>query len=503
MSAITTYAELLVRNAEAHGAQPALLGEAGGVTHAELARRARCLAAALAALGVARDDRVAVLAGNRGEILELLGAVAFLGATLVMLNVRWSAAEIAGVVQDAAPRLLFADPELEPLLASVPAHVGCRSLGERAGRLAAWNELDRTRETGASAASAHAPLLGIPTAAVEGRPRIALLSHAALLHQARLISQAWSLSPADRYLCMLPLFHAAAMVLTLTAQANGGATIIQARFDATAAAEAIATHRVSFFASFAPMLAGILDAAEAAPASLQSLRALTGLEPPEVVQRLRSRCPQAVFWSMYGQTETSGFATLSPASERPGSAGKPLPGVELAIEHESGGWAQPGEPGEIVLRSACVFNGYWQRPGETAHTRRGGWHHTGDLGRLDADGFLWYLGRTADKELIKSGGENIYPAEVEAALAAHPAVAQAVVLAVPDERWGEAVRAVCVLKAGQALTPEALIDFVAGRIARFKRPRDVLFATALPRLADGRVDRAAARARYATAKTPR
>ncbi|MFT3819122.1 MAG: AMP-binding protein [Rubrivivax sp.] len=497
MTTTATYAELLARNAEACGDQPALLGDSGCITHAELARRARRLAGALAALGVVRDDRIAALAANRHEIIELLGAAAYLGATLVMLNVRWTAAEIAGVVDDAAPRLLFADPELEPLLAAVPAHVDCRSFGAHAGRLAAWDELDRGHEISAPAAGAQAPLLGIPTAAVDGRPRIALLSHAALLHQARLLTDAWSLSATDRYLCMLPLFHAAAMVLTLTAQANGGATVIQARFDPPAAAAAIATHDVSFFASFSPMLAGILDAADAAKSGLPSLRAITGLEPPDAVQRLHERCPQAAFWSLYGQTETSGFATLAPMSARPGSAGKPLPGVELRIEREDGGWALPGEPGEIVLRSACIFNGYWQRPAETAHARRGGWHHTGDRGRLDADGFLWYLGRTADKELIKSGGENVYPAEVEAALAAHPAVAQAVVLGVPDERWGEAVRAVCVLNAGHALTPEALIDFVAERIARFKRPREVLFVPALPCLADGRVDRAAVRASHA------
>jgi len=155
-----------------------------------------------------------------------------------------------------------------------------------------------------------------------------------------------------------------------------------------------------------------------------------------------------------------------------------------------------GVTGEIVVRGPMVFRGYWRCVEDTAFTLRNGCHHTGDLGRFDADGYLWYAGRSPAKELVKPGGENVYPAEVERALLEHPAVAQAVVFGVPDARWGEAVKAVCVLRPGQALAAEALIEFVGQRIARYKKPRQVVFVTALPQAAAGGVDRAAVKASH-------
>jgi long-chain acyl-CoA synthetase len=491
-----TYAAVLSRNAAAFRERPALLDGSACVTHGDLEQRAARLARALAGLGVGAGDRIVVLSESRRETIELLGAAACLGACVVMLNVRWSDCEIARVIQDADPRIVFADAPLEHLLALVPPHVRCHAFGARAGRLSGWDELNLSGEAAASVSDGGLALLGIPTAAVEGRPRIALLSQSALVHQAELVSSAWALDAEDRYLCVLPLYHTAALVLALTAQIRGGATVIQASFDPPAAAASIERDRITVLGSFAPMLSSILDAADAQALGLRSLRVVIGLEPPEALQRLRDRCPQAAFWGTYGQTETTGFATMAPASDRPGAAGRPLPGVRLSIESPDGTWARPGESGEIVLQGPCIFSGYWRRPDETAHAGRGGWHHTGDLGRLDQDGFLWYVGRTADKELIKSGGENVYPAEVEAVLIAHPDVEDAVVFGVTDARWGEAVRAVCVLKTNRKVIGRELIDFVGNRIARYKRPREVVFVDAVPRLPDGRIDRAAVRARH-------
>ena len=183
--------------------------------------------------------------------------------------------------------------------------------------------------------------------------------------------------------------------------------------------------------------------------------------------------------------------------DRRGSAGRPVLNASIAVVDEGDRPVPLGETGEIVVRGPGVFEGYWNCPDDTAATFRNGWHHTGDNGALDADGYLWYRGRSAAKELIKPGGENVYPAEVEAALKAHAAVAEAVVFGVPDKEWGEAIKAVCILHAGSVATTEEISAFVAGRIARFKRPKHLVLTSDLPRLDDGRIDRIKAKALFA------
>jgi acyl-CoA synthetase (AMP-forming)/AMP-acid ligase II len=228
------------------------------------------------------------------------------------------------------------------------------------------------------------------------------------------------------------------------------------------------------------------------------LRVVTGLDSSETIARLQAMCPGATFWSIYGQTETSGVISLAPYAERPGSAGRPMFNT-VAIVDDLDRPVPAGEPGEIVVRGPMVFGGYWKRDEDNAVAFRTGWHHTGDVGRIDADGYLWYVGRSPAKELIKPGGENVYPAEVERAVLAHPALAEAVVIGVPDVEWGEAIKAICVLKAGHTLSAAELVEFVGGRIARYKRPKHVTFVPALPRTPEGVVDRSAVKVAHGSA----
>jgi len=188
--------------------------------------------------------------------------------------------------------------------------------------------------------------------------------------------------------------------------------------------------------------------------------------------------------------------TMARWRERPGSAGRPVEQHVVALVDDEDRPAAAGATGEIVVRGPMVFAGYWGRDEDNAATFRGGWHHTGDMGRFDADGFLWYMGRSPAKELIKPGGENVYPAEVERTLAEHPAVAAAVVFGVPDAQWGEAVKAVCEIRPGAVAGAEELIEFVAQRIARYKKPKRVDFVDRLPRTAGGAIDRAAVKAAH-------
>ena len=178
-----------------------------------------------------------------------------------------------------------------------------------------------------------------------------------------------------------------------------------------------------------------------------------------------------------------------PSDEKPGSAGKPSLLARVALFDDYDEEVPVGSPGEICVRGPAVFLGYWNLADDTAYTFRNGWHHTGDIGRFDEDGYLWYVKRKAEKELIKPGGENVYPAEVEKVILTHAAVKEVSVIGVPDQKWGEAVKAVCSLKAGQTLVAEELIEYVASKIARYKKPQQVVFVDTLPKTAEGEIDR--------------
>jgi long-chain acyl-CoA synthetase len=246
---------------------------------------------------------------------------------------------------------------------------------------------------------------------------------------------------------------------------------------------------------FTPILNAILDSQSKNGASIQTLRAVTGLDTPETIEKFQN-LTGGKFYSLYGQTETSCITTLSPYDDQPGSAGRPVPMAVVGLLDENGRCVPQGQTGEIAVRGPMVFNGYWNLPEATTQTFRGGWHHTGDLGRLDEQGYLWYEGRKAEKELIKPGGENVYPAEVEKVILEHPAIAQTVVFGVPDSKWKEGIKAVCVLKPDTQITAQALISFVGDRIARYKKPQYVEFSTALPTDKNGNIDRAAVKIKF-------
>jgi long-chain acyl-CoA synthetase len=297
------------------------------------------------------------------------------------------------------------------------------------------------------------------------------------------------------HLCMLPLFHIAAVSRTMAVMHQGGKNVITPRFDAEAALDLIAQERVTTFGSFAPILKMLLDAHARKPVGLSSLRSISGLEDPQSVAAFLKIAPHAVFYSGFAQTEAMGV-TGGNAAEKPGSAGRPSMLTRVTLFDEEDRPVPVGAAGEICVRSPAVFLGYWGLAEETARTFRNGWHHTGDMGRFDEEGYLWYVGRKAQKELIKPGGENVYPAEVEKAILSHGGISEACVIGVPDAQWREAIKAVCVLKPGADLTAEDLIDHVASKIARYKKPKHVVFVEALPKTKDGAVDRAAVKAQH-------
>jgi long-chain acyl-CoA synthetase len=240
--------------------------------------------------------------------------------------------------------------------------------------------------------------------------------------------------------------------------------------------------------TFAPMMKSMLEKQRQNGAAIGSLRAAIGLEAPEEITAYQ-QATGGTFYVMYGQTETSLLVSMGTYNECPGSAGRPIAVGDVLLVDDAGNAVGTEAVGEIVLRGPMVFKGYWNLEDDTAQTFRGGWHHTGDLGRMDEAGYLWYAGRKADKELIKPGGENVYPAEVEKAVLNHPGIEAVVVFGVPDPKWKEGIKAVCQRKANEAVTAEELIAFVGARIARYKKPQYVEFVDALPLMDNGAIDR--------------
>ena len=494
-----TFGDVYRRNAALFPDRTAFIFEGQRVTHSEYLHRVTRLATGLARLGVRPGDRVGVLSQNSLEMVDLIGAVALLGAILLPVNFRLSAEEVAFVLSDGGPAVIVAGADYHDVIGdlkgSLPSVRHCFGVGAAHPALTPFSELSSMDgQLPDGTVSGDDGFVIIHTAAVGGRPRGALLSQSGMLTAQSSLVQAWQLDHRDVSLGVLPLFHVAGLGLMLTVQQAGGASLIAAKFDAAQAARDIAAERVTVMSEFAPMLGSIMD--QARPDQLASLRAVTGLDTPATIERFEAACPNAAFWTTYGQSETSGLATLAPYRDRPKSAGRPLFWRSIAVVDGDDRPKPSGETGEIVVRGPTVFKGYWNLEADTAVTFRNGWHHTGDMGYFDADGYLWYAGRAPEKELIKTGGENVYPAEVEKAIRAHPAIAEVVVIGVPDPQWSEAIKAVCEQHRSANVTAEDIIAFVADQIARYKRPKHVVFVDRLPRTAGGDIDRAAVKAAH-------
>jgi len=494
--------DLIVRNAIVFKDQPAWLDhdKSTPLTFAQFKQRVDQLAQGLQNLGCQKGDRIGVMGKNCLEFFLLFGAAAALGAIVLPVNWRFSAAEAAYVLKDGTPLWVFADNDNPQWVAEVRAQISPKirffNLQPNQGLF------EEIRTAGFTSSIFEPAAVGpndgfviIHTAAVSGHPRGALLSHGNLLCAHAHLIMGFGLTPADVHLSCLPLFHVAGLFMTFCAFHAGGLNVNLPKFDAIRVVQLIADRKVSFMFTFAPMLKSILDEQDKTKADICSLRSVMGLDAPDVIQRYQA-VTGGTFLAMYGQTETSLLASLGPFNDCPGAAGRPIALSAVQLMDDNDQPVPAGETGEIVLRGPMVFQGYWGLEDDNARTFRNDWHHTGDLGRLDQNGYLWFTGRKADKDLIKPGGENVYPAEVEKAILAHPDVEATVVFGVPDPKWKEGIKAVCVLSKGKTLSAKELIAFVGDRIARYKKPQYVEFVESLPTNASGAVDRQKVKAMY-------
>ncbi|MCZ6644644.1 MAG: AMP-binding protein [SAR324 cluster bacterium] len=493
--------DMLQRSAIAYGGRPAIIFEGGSSTFREFLARVDALATGLAGHALGKGERVCILAQNHPAYLELYGACAKLGLLAYPINWRLTAQEIERIVERAAPRMMVVDEASLNLVADWP---------ESKKSIPFWYQIGSTPGEGFTpldnlyigAGQGEAPrvedgdpFLVISTAAVDIIPRGAVLTHGNIMASNLQSIAALGLDERDCNLLALPLFHIAALGNALAVMHAGGANVLLTRFDPAEAVKLIDAHNVTLVSSFPPVLAGLLDAAQQAGSKLASLKHVSGLEGPEVIGRLESET-SARFWIGFGQSETSGFVTLQPASQKPGAAGRPAHLSQIKLVDGEGGEVPVGTEGEILVRGPVVMREYFAQPDVTEQTFRGGWHHTGDLGRFDEEGYLFYAGRKPEKELIKPGGENVYPAEVETVIMEMEAVSGVCVFGVPDEQWGEAIKAVVE---AQGPSEQEVIDHVGSRIARYKRPKWVTFTEQLPRTADGEVDRPAVKKKWGEA----
>jgi acyl-CoA synthetase (AMP-forming)/AMP-acid ligase II len=470
---------------------------------AELHDRERRCVSALRALGVQKGDRVGWLALNHIEYATLMGACFRLGAVMVAINARLVAREIAYVLGDAGINVLVSETAFLPLVIEAQAATGLAAVllldASHDGRPGFSDVVTgQAPDTGPIAASPDDIAVQMYTSGTTGFPKGALLSHRQLLMATAKPGltgnpQFGQWQDGDISLVAMPVFHVSGTAWLLMGMVHGVPSVILPRPDIAGIVAAIVAERITHLVLVPAVMLAITQYLETAPADLSCVKELSyGASPIplDVLRRSIRAFPRASFIQVYGATETSASVTYLPpqdhdpaGNDRMRSCGKPFPCDEIRIIDGDGKLLPTGAVGEIIIRSPTNMAGYHNKPEATAKALIDGWYHSGDAGYLDADGYLYIHDRV--KDMIVSGAENIYPAEVENALHEHPAVADCAVIGVPDDKWGEAVKAIVVKKA--QVTPEELIAFARERIAGYKVPKSVDFIDALPRNPSGKI----------------
>jgi long-chain acyl-CoA synthetase len=464
-------------------------------THAE--RVSRLCHALAHELGVSPSDRFAVLALNSHQYLELWHA-AFMGAGIINpLNLRLAPRELAYIITDSGTQVIFTDASFAPLVAAARAEIGDADPVRRVVLIGEGDVPHDVRyEALLSAASPVMPpepeetdpVVLMYTGGTTGLPKGVLIEHRAeilnVYHAAMTIGGV----RIERYLLQTPMFHAASMIGILGPILFGGCCIFIPIFNPEGVLDVIEAHGATETLMVPTMLGLCLATPAYRPERLASLRRLTyGAAPmPEaILDRIQSDLPDVDLVQGYGMTEGCSTVTLLlPEDHRPGSpqlrsVGRPALGVRVSIQDEAGRILPRGEIGEVCTRGGHLMREYWNQPEATAEAFRGGWYHTGDAGYIDEGGYVFLVDRV--KDMIVTGGENVYSAEVESAISTHPGVAQVAVIGVPDEKWGERVHAIVVPRPGVEISAEVIISHARGFIAGYKVPKSVeLRAEPLP-----------------------
>lgn len=499
---------MLAKRALLDGGRPALIAGSRRLSFGELDAEACRAAHALRARGVGPGDRVAALMRNGAEYVALYYGAAKIGAILCAINWRLAAQEIGYILGDAEPKLLIHDAEFAPAVTAAGRHeiasfaVDADGAPERSWR--AQCAAAASGEVPAESGSGR-PLVLVYTSGTTGRPKGAVLTHDQMFWASATMAASHDYKQGDVNLVPTPLFHVGGLSFA-TLFVHMGATLALPRaWEPAAILSLIAEERVNHFFAVPAMLRSLLEHPSFAAADLSSLRWILCGGAPVPRELIAAAHERGIpVQQTYGATETAGPATLvdlAHALEKSASAGLPYFHTELRIVGARGSELPSGEIGEVQVRAPHVFAGYWRNPEASRAAFDGDWLRTGDLGRRDAAGYLYLVDRA--KDVIISGGENVYPAELELVLREHPSVADVAVVGAPDPAWGEVPCAVVVPKADADLTLESLRTFCEGKIARFKLVRRLVLRTEpLPRNASGKVLKHELRAALAEAGKP-
>jgi fatty-acyl-CoA synthase len=470
------------------------------ITYAQWNAQANQTANYLRALGVQTGDRVAVIATNSMAYLDVWMACGKIGAVLQNLNWRLTVAELERVIRNTAPVVLvYSDQfieavrQLRPAIASVRHFVAVDALaGPGDHRFAERDALPTELTSPRPDLDWDSPWVICYTGGTTGLPKGAILSHGNMTWNATNTVMSWGLTPDDVAILNSPLFHIGGLnVFTLPLIHIGGTSLLCAGFDVDQVFDLVASGEVTLFFGVPTMFIMMQNHPRWPSADFSHCKLVISGGAP---------CPLPVFerfWEKgvdfktgYGLTEAGPNTFWLPEADirrKPGAVGFPLLHVDVRVVRADGSICTAGEPGELLIRGPHVTPGYWNNPAATAQTIVDGWLHTGDLAVRDEEGYYTIAGRL--KDMIISGGENVYPAEVESVMYRHPAIREAALIGVPDDMWGEVGRAVVVKEPGTALGEEELIDFLRGVLARYKVPKTVVFVDALPKTGAGKIDK--------------
>ncbi len=497
MAIAMNLSDLVMRNAAFAPGKVAIHFAGAALTYAALAERIKAAARGLAGLGVGRGDRVAILATNHPDYLVTLYACARIGAILVPLNWRLAPAELAFIIGDAGAKALLVDPAFANVLGVLSPTLHAIGMGfEPPDGMTIEALISGGGDHVGEAVTTDAPLLIVYTSGTTGRPKGALLTQGALIANAVMSQHMHDMTSEDIVLTALPMFHVGGLNIQSTPALQVGATVVlHDRFAAGPALAAIEAERATLMVMVPSTMQAMIEHPAWTSTRLTSLRSISAgstLVPQPLIDRFVERGVAVL--QVYGSTETAPVAIYSRLGSdwrRPGSTG--LQGLlcEARVVDDAGREVSPGIAGEVEVRGPNVMSEYWNNPRATAETLHDGWYRSGDIGTRDADGYFFIHDRK--KNMIISGGENIYPAEVERVLLAHPAIAEAAVIGEPDPRWQEVPVGCIVLKAGASASPDEIQAHCLAQLARFKVPRRYRFMSALPRNAMGKVQHFALR----------
>ena len=490
-------AQFLRRSVQQHGHGPAVATDAESRSFLELGDRVARLAAGLQSIGVASGDRVAILALNSARYYESYVAIPWAGAVVVPLNTRWSTAEIAYALNDSGATVLLIDDAFTHMYSDIAAaaHYIRRiiSMGNNTypAGVASYEELIARSGPAPDAGRTGEDMAGVfYTGGTTGSPKGVMLSHRGVWASACASQLSNSAAPLTResiYLHAAPMFHVADFGMTVGTLVVGAQSVFLPSFTAEGLLAAIERHRVTHVVLVPTMVRMMLASPTFKATDLSSLRLLVygaAPMPEDLLRQTMRELPAVKLAQGYGQTETSPVITSlppeyhvfdGPLSGKLSSAGRAIACCEVEIVGPDDCELPRGTVGELRTRGLNAMLGYWNKPDETARTMRAGWIYTGDAGRMDDDGFVFLVDRM--KDMIVSGGENVYSAEVENACMMHPAVAECVVIGIPHDGWGEAVHALVILRPGKPLSDAELLDHCHGLIAGYKCPQSISYRT--------------------------